>query len=247
MDSKIAKLQGHMVVAGCGRTGRYVIQELHAIHTPFVVIDADEGALERLSAELGGTLLYVCGNATEDHTLVEAGVARARGVVAALTDDRDNLFVTLSARSLAPKARIVSKVVEAENEAKMVKAGADSTVSPHRIGGHRLASELVRPRVVEFLEELTRPTRQALRFEEVALPETPEFIGRTLRDIPIRDRTNLLVVALHLPSGEYLYNPRPDQVLERGVHLIVLGAPDSVIKLREMFEERGSRLPPEPS
>lgn len=242
MDNKIAKLRGHVVVAGCGRTGRHVIRELHAVHAEFVVIDGDEAAIARLSEELGGAeLLYVLGNATEDHALIEAGVKHAKGVIAALTDDRDNLFVTLSARSMNPTARIVSKVVDAENEAKMVKAGADATVSAHRIGGLRLASELLRPKVVEFLDEMLLPTRQKLRFEEVALPESPEFIGKTLRELPIRDRTSLLVVALHLPNGEYVYNPPPDFRLETGVHLIVMGAPESTIKLREMFEEIAGR------
>ncbi|MCC6216114.1 MAG: potassium channel family protein [Polyangiaceae bacterium] len=111
MQDKVAALKDHLVVAGCGRTGRYLIEELAAVHTRFVVIDRDEAAIQKLDAELGGRLLWVNGDATDDHTLLEARVPAAAGIVSALTDDRDNLFVTLSARSLAPRARIVAKVV----------------------------------------------------------------------------------------------------------------------------------------
>lgn len=241
MQDKVAALKDHLVVAGCGRTGRYLIEELAAVHTRFVVIDRDEAAIQKLDAELGGRLLWVNGDATDDHTLLEARVPAAAGIVSALTDDRDNLFVTLSARSLAPRARIVAKVVEIENEPKIRKAGADATVSPHRIGGLRLASELVRPRVTEFLDEMLRASG-SLRFEEVALPESPEFVGRTLRDLPIRNRTNLLVVALHEPEGAgWIYNPPPDHRMRSGTHLVVMGESASVIKLRDLFAEMTGR------
>ena len=233
MENKIARLKNHMVVAGCGRTGKYIVEELHAIGQPFVVIEKDEALLARVNDELGGKLLHVIGDATEDHTLLAAGVERARGVVAALAEDRDNLFVTLSARSFNAKARIVSKAVEVENEPKILKAGADTTVSPNRIGGIRLVSELVRPKVTEFLDQMLRVTKN-LRFEEVPIPEGSSFAGRTLREVPIRDKTNLLVVALHEPAGGYVYNPSPDHKLEVGTQLIVMGEVPSVEMLREM-------------
>ncbi len=134
MHNRIARLNDHLVVAGVGRTGKYIVEELDAIKRDFVVIDKDEEVLKKLNEELNGRLLYVVGDATEDHTLLEAGVERAHGVMAALTADRDNLFIVLSVRALNPKARIVSKVVELENEPKIVRAGADQTVSPHRMG-----------------------------------------------------------------------------------------------------------------
>lgn len=235
MKNKIAALSDHMVVAGCGRTGKYIIEELHAIGQTFVLIEQDEALIARVNEELGGKLLYVLGDATEDHTLVAAGVERARGVVSALADDRDNLFVTLSARSLNPKARIVSKAVEIENEPKIVKAGADTTVSPNRIGGMRLVSELVRPKVTQFLDQMLRVTKN-LRFEEVRIPQGSSFAGKSLREVPIRDKTNLLVVALHEPEGGYVYNPSPDHKLDVGTQLIVMGETQSVDKLRAMVD-----------
>ena len=234
MQKKIDDLQGHLVVAGCGRTGKYIIEELNAIRHDYVLIDKDEDVLRRLNDELGGKLLYVVGDATEDHTLLSAGVERAHGVMAALTDDRNNLFIVLSARALNPKARIVSKVIELENEPKMLRAGADQTVSPHQMGGLRMVSELVRPKVTMFLDQMLRVTKN-LRFEEVELPSGSRYEGKTLREMPIRAETNLLVVALHEVNDSYVYNPAPDHPLRAGTQLIVMGEIDGVAKLKELI------------
>jgi len=238
MQKKIGLLRDHLVVAGVGRTGKYIVEELDAIRRDFVVIDKDEEALKKLNEELKGRLLYVVGDATEDHTLLEAGVERAHGVMAALTADRDNLFIVLSVRALNPKARIVSKVVELENEGKIVRAGADQTVSPHRMGGLRMVSELVRPKVTEFLDRMLRVTKN-LRFEEVEVPRHSRYADKSLREVPIRQETRLLVVALHEPGGDYIYNPAPEHPLRVGTQLIVMGDPEGVEKLRDLMG-RGS-------
>lgn len=233
MQKKIQALDNHYVVAGCGRTGKYVVEELADNRRDFVAIDRDEAALERLNEELGGRLLYLVGDATEDHTLVAAGVDRAAGVVTTLADDRDNLFITLSVRTLNPQARIISKAVEIENESKLMRAGADSTVSPNRVGAHRLVSELVRPELTAFLDHL-RVTKE-LNFEVVEMPESSKWTGKTLRTIPIREQANLLVVALQEPNGEYVYNPAPDQVVKGGAQFIVIGEHANVDRLRALL------------
>jgi voltage-gated potassium channel len=234
MERKIEALSKHTVVAGAGRTGRYIVEELVHAKSHFVVIDTDEAKLEKINQELGGQLLYIVGDATDDHVLTAAGIERATGVITALPDDRDNLFVTLSVRSVNPKTRIVAKVVEIENEGKIVRAGADSTVSPHRIGGLRLVSELLRPRVTEFLDRMLR-ARKDLQFDEIEVPEASPFAGKTLREMPIRAETNLLVVALHQPGDQYIYNPGPDVAVEGGFGLIVMGQRQDVVKLRAMM------------
>ncbi len=233
MTNKIDSLRGHLVVAGCGRTGRYIVEELVAIQREFVLVDRDEETLRRMNDELGGALLYVVGDATDDHILMLAGVNRALGVMAALTEDRDNLFIVMSARALNPKARIVSKVIEIENESKIRRAGADQTISLHRMGGQRMVSELVRPKVTSFLDNMLRVTKN-LRFEEVELPEGSRYVGKTLREIPIRQETRLLVVALHEEDDRYIYNPSPDHALLAGTRLIVMGELDGVEKLRNL-------------
>jgi voltage-gated potassium channel len=235
MQNRILALSDHLVIAGVGRTGEYAAHELYGAEQPFVAIDRDEEVLERLSRQLGGNLLFVTGDATEDEVLIQAGVTRARGVLSALTDDRDNLFVTLSARSLNPKARIVSKVADAENESKLSRAGADATVCPPRIGGMRLVSELVRPNVTEFLDQMLRITGKHLRFEEVEVPGGSRYAGRTLREVPIREQTSLLVVAMRLQNGSYVYNPSSDQAIEVGKRLIVIGDVKGVKQLRQLL------------
>jgi voltage-gated potassium channel len=234
MQKKIKALSNHLVVAGSGRTGKYIVDELLTIGRDFVIIDRDEALLERENEQAGGRLLYVVGDATEDHTLLDAGVTRAQGVVAALSDDRDNLFMTLSVRTLNPNARIVSKAVEIENEGKLLRAGANATVSPNRIGGQRLVSELVRPKATAFLDNMLRVT-QNLRFDEVEVMEGSKWVGKKLRNIPIRERTSLLVVALHEPDDTYIHNPSPDVVIHAGTQLIVFGEVEHVETLAQML------------
>lgn len=235
MRKKIELLSKHIVVAGSGSTGKHVIEELIATKTPFVVIDRNHEHMEKLSESMmSGEMLFVHGDATEDHVLMLAGVDRASGVVAALTHDKDNLFVTLSARSLNANARIVSKVTEDESAPKMLKAGATATVSPTQIGGRRMASELIRPEVNEFLDQMLRDKDKSLRLEEVVIPKESPYVGHALRDAPIRRETNLLVIAVRQPTREFVYNPDPDFVLDVGMTLVVMGAADGVKKLRAL-------------
>jgi voltage-gated potassium channel len=237
MRKTISGMKEHMVVAGCGSTGRHVIEELVATQTPFVAIDLDQTLLDRISADIcEGKLLYVKGDATEDHVLIEAGVGKARGVVAALTHDKDNLFVTLSARSLNAGARIVAKVVEAETAPKMIRAGATSVVNPTMIGGQRIASDLIRPEVNEFLDQMVRDKDKNLRIEEVPIPEGSAFVGMALKDTPIRRETKALVVAVRTGDRAFVYNPDPEFVIERGTTLIVMGEADSIVKLRAIAQ-----------
>ena len=224
MQNKIDALTGHMIIAGAGSTGMHVIEEMLATREPCVVIDQDRHVLERRSVELAeGKLLYVVGDATDDTILEAAGIARCKGVVAALHEDKDNLYVTVSARSLNANARIVTKVISPDAAAKMIRAGANSTVSPNMIGGRRMASELVRPTVVEFIDQMLRDRDQVLRLEEVVVPEGSSFAGKTLREVPIRSETNLLVVALRV-GGKFLYNPEPSTEIHAATVLVVLGS-----------------------
>jgi voltage-gated potassium channel len=238
MRNAIAKLARHVVIAGAGSTGKHVIEELLATGTPFVVIDRDLPHLERLSEDVAnGRMLYVHGDATDDHMLVAAGVERARGVVAALTHDKDNLFVTLSARSLNAGARIVSKIVEDHAGPKMLKAGATSVVNPAMIGGRRMASELVRPEVNEFLDQMLRDKTKNLRIEECVVPEASSFVGVSLKDSPIRRETKLLVIAVRDKDRTFVYNPDPEHLIDGGTTLIVMGDADSVAKLRKILDD----------
>jgi voltage-gated potassium channel len=241
MRKKIDSMSKHVVVAGAGSTGKHVLEELILTQTKFVVIDRDLPHLEKLNEDMmAGSMLYIHGDATEDHVLVLAGVTRARGVVAALTHDKDNLYVTLSARSLNASARIIAKITENEAGPKMLKAGATSVVNPTMIGGARMASELIRPEVNEFLDQMLRDKDKNLRLEEVVVPTGSAFIGLMLKDTPIRQKTRLLVVAVRSRDRSFTYNPDSDYTIQEGTTLIVMGETESIVKLRKMvFGEDG--------
>lgn len=234
MKTRIQSVSDHVIVTGVGSVGKHVVEELSAANVPFVAVDREEERLQRVAHDIGHKdMLYIVGDATEDDTLVSAGIIRCRGVVAALTEDKDNLFVVLSARSLNAKARIVAKVIEPEAERKMRRAGADETVSPTMIGGRRLAREIARPTLVAFLEELLKEHHQPLRLEEVRIQPGSAFAGHALGDIPTSGDTNVLVIAVRA-GDRFLYNPEPSHELAAGSVLIVLGESASIQALRAL-------------
>ena len=237
MKKKIERLEGHVIVAGCGRTGHFCVDELMAQGRPFVVIDRDQALMSRLNEEyFRGKLHYVVGDATDDHDLLAAGVDRASGLIAALTEDRDNVFVVLSARTLNPKMKIVAKALAVETEAKLLKAGADKLVSPHRIGGVRLVSELVRPGSMEFLDAMQAMSGSNLHMEDVEVREGSGLDGQSLRTSNIRQKSAALVVAIRERDGSFTHNPSADYRLSTGCHLIVVGDHDSVRSVKDLAE-----------
>ena len=236
MRKEIRKLRNHVIVVGAGTTGFHVVEELLATKTPFVVIEEDAERLSRVAEEARPGLLYILGEATEDSVLQQAGIGEAAGLVVTLRDDRDNLFVTVTARALNPKLRIVAKVTEDSAKAKLLRAGADSTVSPSFIGGMRMASEMIRPKVVQFLDQMLYDRKQQLRIEEVRIPAESSLVGTALQKCSILQHTDVLVLAVRHPDGGFHYNPGPGFTLEADMTLIVLAETDDVIRLREGIE-----------
>jgi len=233
----IDRMQDHMIVCGVGSTGRHVVREMVSTRIPVVAIDVEQSRLDALVVELGAERVpFLVGDATEDELLERAGVSRARGVVTALPDDKDNLFVVVTAREMNPRARIVARGHDARIAEKLRKAGAHAVVSPNLIGGMRLASEMIRPHVVEFLDEMLRDRDKNLRIEEVQIPETCDEAGKTIREARLRQVTDALVLAIRdQERRSFAYNPHPDTVLEAGSILVVLGTPDAVARLKEHF------------
>ncbi len=234
MQRSIDKLQNHVIVCGIGTTGRHIATELRAVGVPFVVIDKNKERLEELDAEFGEGLVYVHGDATDDNTLELAGVEHARGVIAALNDDKSNLFVTISARALNPTARIVSKSIEASTQAKLRRAGADAVVAPNYIGGVRLFSEMVSPKTVDFLDRIVRYGGGiSVGIEAIDIPTESPLVGKRLAETSIRE-AGALVVAVARPNGDYIYNPGSEHELHAGDSLIVLADSADVLALRDM-------------
>ena len=238
MKKDISKLKDHIILCGAGATGSYVIKELIATKTPFVVIEESEDRINRLIEEETGEFLYIIGDASDDHILEEAGIKRAKGLIAALPTDKDNLFVVISARQLNPNIRIVARGIEPSTIAKLKRAGADSVVSPNFIGGMRMVSEMIRPKVTEFLDIMLYDKDKTLRIEEVDVPKGSSFIGKSLREANLRQLADILVVAVrNEKTKSYHYNPKPEFVIEEGTSLIVLGPIEEIIKLRNIIKK----------
>ncbi|HUS65468.1 MAG TPA: potassium channel protein [Kofleriaceae bacterium] len=235
MRKQIQKLTDHVIVCGAGSTGSHAVQELVEYQIPLVAIDMDAVRLEHL-AEIHPPEIFkfIVGDATDDEVLEQANLAGARGIVAAMANDKDNLYLTVSARQTNPTCRIVARGSELQVLDKLKKAGADHTVSPNYIGGLRMVSELLRPQVVKFLDEMRRD-KARVRIEEVLIPDGSAFSGKSLAQMNIRSTTEILVLAVQTPGAEgYRYNPGGDFVLEGGMTLVVLGPLSQVEDLRRL-------------
>lgn len=231
MLKAISELRDHFILIGCGRVGRYVAEELHRMKHPFVIIERSPDAVHHLEAEVRDRVLFIEGNAAEDEVLHLAGIERAKGLATTLSQDRDNLFVTLTARTMNPNLRIIAKVVNATNDAKFLRAGASGTVSPQSIGGRRLATDLTSPQASAFFENMMSVPR-GVGFHELFVNHGCFLAGKTLREARLRDHYDLLVVGVLSAGDEYQYNPESNAEIKPGEHLIVLGKPDDAQRLR---------------
>lgn len=233
MDRKISKLTDHIILCGAGRVGTQIALEFHQAQVPFLIIERDQRVIDEVLRKSGDTP-YIQGDATKDEVLRVAGVERAKGLIAALRDDKDNVFTILSARSLNPKLRIVSRLTDEENAEKLRKVGANEIVSTNIIGGLRMASIMIRPSVVTFLDEMLRVTGQTLRMEEVYISDDSSLIGQTLGEADIGRKTGLLVVAINSGENGYQFNPGAKTTLNRNDLLIVIGTSEQLTLLKQI-------------
>lgn len=232
MHKAINKLKGHIIVCGVGSTGRQVLEELDEYKIDAVAIDSDP---ERVAAfkETHPKCMYVVGDATDDDILAKANIETAGAVVTALGSDKDNLYVTISARQVNSSMRIVARGSDLRVLEKLRKAGADTVVSPNYIGGLRMVSALLRPKVVRFLDEMRRDP-SGTRIEEIDVGGGSSFANRSLAEIDFRKSTDLLVLAVRVPGQDgHTYNPKGDFVLKAGMTLVVLGPISQVEDLRK--------------
>lgn len=232
MEKKLQSTKNHYIVCGLGKTGFNIVQELCTTRQPCVAIDASPEHLQRTQKHFDG-LYYLLGNATEEEILKRAGIEHAAGIIAALRDDSDNLLITVQARYISPTIKIVARCNENNLTDKFYRAGANYVVNPAFIGGMRMASEMVRPHVVTFLDRMLRGRDQSIRVEEATVGGDSSWAGKTLREIDIRRQTGLLLVALKQPDSEdFRYNPEPEERLHIGSVMIVIGNSEQVAKLR---------------
>ncbi len=234
MKSMIGKMRNHTIVCGAGRTGLHVMGELVKTKSPFAIIEGDTKLVEALRAE-GHAVVQ--GDATREEPLEEAGIRTAGRLVSCLTDDKDNLFVVLTARQINPALHIVARYNEDHSAEKLRKAGANAVVSPTAIGGLRMASEALRPAVVSFLDVMLRSSTATLRVEQAVVHEGSRLANKALKDSHIHEETGLLVLAVKGREGAYAFNPSPGTKLSPGQALIVMGEIEGVKKLKLLSGE----------
>ena len=231
MRQAIAALRDHYIVCGAGAVASHVLEELLRVRRAVVLIVPAGSSPPTLS--VGDELLYIDGDPADEEVLREAGAERATGLVPALESDRDNVLVTLTARQIQPELRIVAMLVDQRNETKLRRAGADAVVSPFRIGGMRMASELIRPVAVTFLDQMLRDRDRNLRVEEVRIGAGSAAIGRRVGELGINEQPGVLLLALVAPDGKkYEYKPDAGVRVEEGATLVVMGGPEGVSELR---------------
>lgn len=239
MDTAISKLKGHFILCGSGETGLYIISQFQKQGVPFVVIDNDELVIEELK-ERG--VLFIVGDATHEEVLEKAGINRAKGLIASLSKDSENVFVVLTARQMNEKLYIVSRAIEPSAHKKLKKAGANNTVSPNEIGGRRMAALMLRPSVISFLDAITHAGEVVLDLEDVEIHKESNLCGSLLKEAGIPEKTGLIILAMRKSAKEGLiFNPNSSVMLEPGDTMIVLGKEDQVEKLRFLAKDNGER------
>ncbi|MFZ2490430.1 MAG: potassium channel family protein [Thermoanaerobaculia bacterium] len=226
MEKSIEGLQDHYIVCGAGHTGEHIVRELHATGRPFVLIERLDARVKELHEQLGVSFPAIVGDSTHDDVLLAAGIERAAGLFASISNDKDNLIITISARLVSPTLRIVSRCTDEGLERKIRRAGADVVVSPTAIGGLRMTSEMVRPTVVSFLDVMLRDT-ESLRVEESTVAAASSLDGMTAGEFRKRAPERALLVAVRSAEGEWLYNPPDDAKLLGSSTLVYIGNRDA--------------------
>lgn len=233
MQKKIDSLKNHIIICGYGRNGKQAAKKLLAYKKPFVVIEKDKELMDKFQND---TIPFVFGNANEDEVLLQAGVDRASYIILAMPNDADNLFVVLSARQLNSKLKIISRASQETSYNKLKMAGADNVILPDNIGGDHMASLVVVPDLMEFVDNLSIIGKYNINIEEIAvekLYDTSEI--KTIKDLDLRHKTGCTVIGFKDGQGEYIVNPESELSLVPNSKVIVLGRPEQIEKLNSIY------------
>ena len=228
LEKMIEKMNNHYIICGCGRIGLLICRELTAEKVPCVVIDNNPEVIQKAQDE---GFIYCKGDATQDKTLIEAGIKRAKGIVCVLPSDAENLYIILTAKELNQNIYIISRSEDEASEHRLIRAGADRVMSPYTLGGVRMAMAILRPAMLDFIEISSRRQSLELRMEEIPIHPGSQFIGTSLEDSGIRQHYGLIVITVKKDSGKMIFNPLAEYVIAEGDRLIAMGEDDNVKKL----------------
>lgn len=233
MQKKIDSFNNHVVVCGYGRNGKQTVRKLSAHNKLFVVIERNKDMQERLQFD---NVPYVIGNANDDHVLIQAGVERASSFISALPSDADNLFVVLSTRQINKAIHIISRASHESSYEKLKLAGANNVILPDKIGGDHMASLVVVPGLMEFIDNLSIVGKSNINIEEVAVEQlNTSSVIKTIKDLDLRRKTGCTVIGYKDEKGEYIVNPEADLVLAPNSKIIVLGRPEQIDALNSAY------------
>ncbi|MEO1257687.1 MAG: potassium channel protein [Bacteroidota bacterium] len=233
IGKKISQLENHVIICGYGRYGQEVCDHFLHHEIPFVVVERDEKVIDEIQHN-EHKMLYLHEDATKDEVLKEAGIARARALIAALPDDSENLFIVLTANQLNSGINIISRATEARSQQKLKLAGADHVIMPDQIGGFYMATLVSKPGATEFFSYITRELESDIEFEEIKYENMPASSqGVAISDLNIREETGTNIIAFRTSDGRYTVNPDPDTVLTSGSSFIVLGNREQIASLKK--------------
>jgi voltage-gated potassium channel len=224
----LEQLRDHFIVCGYGRIGATIVEELCRQHVPYVVIERDPERVHEVIEQRG---LAVLADASSEEVLKRVGIDRARGLIAAVGTDAENVYAVLTARDLRPDLYIVGRAETEDAERKLLRAGANRVVRPYRIGARELAQTALRPAVVDFFELATRSGNLELAIEQVTIADHSGLVGQTIMEANVRQRFGLIVVGIQRRAGRMEFNPPADAVMQAGDQLVVLGRTDGLRRL----------------
>jgi voltage-gated potassium channel len=231
MKTKIAKLKDHIILCGYGRVGEDIARTFSEEDVPFVIIDSRPDNIALAEEQ---DYLCLLGDATSDKVLLEAGIERARALVAAIGSDADNTYIVLSARGLRPDLFIEARASDKEAEAKLKRAGADRIVSPNSIGARRMALLAIRPTVADFIDTVTFRRGRELQMENIIVPDSSPLVGQTVAATRQRSQANIL--AINRKTGKLLANPAGEEAIEPGDRLIIMGTAEQLTTLESFCQ-----------
>jgi voltage-gated potassium channel len=234
MQKRIDGFSDHIIICGYGRNGEQAAKKLLAYGKNFVIIEKNKELMDKSQTD---EIPFVLGNANEDEILIQAGIARANTLITALPNDADNLFVVLSARQMKANLTIISRASQETSYQKLKLAGADNVILPDRIGGDHMASLVVVPDLIEFIDNLAIVGKSNINIEEVPIEKLYNASSiKTIKDLDLRRKTGCTVIGYKDVNGEYIVNPEADQSLVPDSKIILLGRPEQIQKLNSLYD-----------
>ncbi|HXB40432.1 MAG TPA: potassium channel protein [Bacteroidia bacterium] len=234
LNAAIQKLNNHVIICGYGRNGRQAAQVLKKHKQRFVVIEKSLELTNSMQHDYSD--LVITGDATLDETLLKSGILRAKALITSLPIDADNLFIVLTARNLNPKLTIISRASEDNSDTKLKIAGANNVIMPDKVGGAHMASLVMKPDVVEFVDYIVGQGGDSINLEEITFENVPEHLrNHTLKDLEIRNKSGANIIGFKTAAGEYIINPSADTKIIHDAKIFVLGTSDQIARLKELL------------